>query len=193
MADPPYLGCCGLYGHAHPAGDRPFDGQCWNDEATHQRLIEWMVATYPDGWALCLSTPTLYPLLRLCHEAGATDVRVGAWVKPFHAYKRGVRPAYGWEPLLYRGGHNKNHPPPIKGGTATTPKDFIAANITLKKGLTGVKPQAVCFWYFDLLNLQMGDQMDDLFPGSGAVTNAWAAWQERLANGAEQIALEQVA
>jgi hypothetical protein len=180
IADPPYLGCCSLYGHHHPLGDRPFDGQCWNEEASHQRLIAWLTASYPDGWLLCLSSPSLFTMLRFCHEAGANDVRTGAWVKPFHAYKRGVRPAYAWEPVIFRGGRNKHHLAPAKGGAATTPKDFVAANITLQKGLTGVKPEAVCFWYFDLLNLQTGDEMTDVFAGSGAIANAWEAWQRRL-------------
>ena len=36
------------------------------------------------------------------------DVRIGPWVKPFHALKRGVRPSYGWEPVLFRGGRNND-------------------------------------------------------------------------------------
>jgi len=32
-ADPPYLGCCGLYDHFH------LDGRCWDDVETHQVLI----------------------------------------------------------------------------------------------------------------------------------------------------------
>lgn len=163
-ADPPYLGCCALYQHHHP------DGRCWNDLETHRLLIERLGAEYPDGWALSCHTPSLRALLPLC----PADVRVGAWVKPFHAYKKGVRPAYAWEPVIYRGGRNKNHPPPVKGGKATTPKDFHVANITLKKGLTGAKPESVCRWLFDLLGARPGDTLDDLYPGTGIVSRAWA-------------------
>jgi hypothetical protein len=164
FADPPYLRCCGLYEHFHP------DGRCWDDPETHRLLIERLVADFPDGWALSCTSSSLRALLAFCPP----DVRIGAWVKPFHAYKRGVRPAYAWEPLIYRGGRNLNHPPPIKGGPATTPKDFVSANITLKRGLTGVKPDAFCDWVFDLLNVRAGDELVDMFPGSGAVTEAWA-------------------
>jgi len=169
IADPPYLGCCGLYAHHHP------DGRCWDDPETHRQLIARLAAEFPDGWVVCCSSPSLRTILPLCPE----DVRVGAWVKPFHAYKKGVRPAYAWEPVVYRGGRNVGHPPPPKGGQATTPKDWVAANITLKRGLTGAKPAAFCNWLFDLLNLRPDDQLVDLFPGTGAVTEAWLAWQQR--------------
>jgi hypothetical protein len=122
-ADPPYIGCAHLY-RDHPD---------YAGEVDHEALIARLVAEFPDGWALSCTSNSLRYLLPLCPE----DVRVGAWVKPFHAYKRGVRPAYAWEPVIYRGGRNKNHPPPAKGGEATTPKDWVAANITLQKGLTG--------------------------------------------------------
>jgi hypothetical protein len=40
----------------------------------------------------------------------------------------------------------------------------------------GAKPAAVCRWIFDLLGAAPGDRLDDLFPGSGAVGRAWAAF-----------------
>ena len=36
---------------------------------------------------------------------------------------------------------------------------------------------AVCRWIFDLLGAVPGDSLDDLLPGSGAITQAWAALQ----------------
>ena len=146
-ADPPYLGCCRLYAHHHP------DGLCWDDLDTHRHLIDRLVEEYPDGWAMSASSVSLRAILPLCSEG----VRVAAWVKPFHVFKKGVRPAYAWEPVIFAGGRNKNHPPPLKGGKATTPRDWIAANITLRKGLTGAKPPAVNAWVLDLLGYQPGD------------------------------------
>lgn len=99
-------------------------------------------------------------------------MRVAAWVKPFCVFKKGVRPAYAWEPVLFRGGRNAHHPPPLKGGKQTTPKDYVAVNITLKKGLTGAKPLAFCEWVLDLLNVQPDDVVDDLFPGTGIMGRA---------------------
>lgn len=170
-ADPPYLGCCRLYKHSNHT-----DG-CWDELDTHRRLIDNLGSNFPDGWVLSCHTPSLRHLLPLCPD----DVRIGAWVKPFHVFKKGVRPAYAWEPLIYRGGRNSKHPPPLKGGKATTPKDFViaepdddpdravVANITLRKGLTGAKPESVCRWILDLLGYVDGDELVDLFPGTAVM------------------------
>lgn len=159
-ADPPYVGQARKhYGHA---------------EVDHRELIERLVLEYPDGWALSCSSPSLRELLPLCPP----DVRVAAWVKPFCAFKRNVRPAYAWEPLLFRGGRNRHHRPPSKGGKATTPKDFVSVGMTLQRGLVGAKPERFCFWLFDVLGMRAGDELVDLFPGTGAVGRAWQQWQQ---------------
>lgn len=172
-ADPPYLGCCSLYHHFH--GE---DGQCWDDWVTHKQLIQRLSEEFPDGWALSASAPSLRHLLPLC----PVDARIAVWVKSFGAFKRGVRPAYMWEPVIFWRGRNPgagfSHPPPLKNGQQTTPKDFIVCPITLRKGLTGAKPEKVCAWILDLLNVQPGDEVVDLFPGTGAMTRMA---QERIA------------
>jgi hypothetical protein len=178
-ADPPYLGQCKLYGHNHPEGDRPFDGRCWDDPETHRLLIERLTAEFPDGWALSASSPSMQTLMPWLPEGH----RTAAWVKSFSAFKKGVRPAYAWEPVFLIGGRNPNagwpHPPPPKDGKQTTPKDFyvtehdewqvIVCPITLKKGLTGAKPEAFCSWVLDLLNVQAGDYVTDVFSGTGVM------------------------
>lgn len=40
----------------------------------------------------------------------------------------------------------------------------------------GTKPAAFCRWVFDLLGAQAGDELVDLFPGSGGVARAWTAF-----------------
>ncbi len=85
-----------------------------------------------------------------------------------------MRPAYAWEPVLFTGGRNKNHPPPPKGGAQTTPKDYLATPITLKRGLTGAKPEVFCRWILDLLGYIDGDTLDDLFPGTGVMAHVLA-------------------
>jgi hypothetical protein len=164
-ADPPYLGCCDLYGHDHRSG-------CWDDTETHRALVARLVAGYPDGWALSATSGSLRTILPMTPG----DARVGAWVKPFCAFKRGVRPAYAWEPVIFWRGRNPSaghpHPPPPRGGRQTTPKDFLAESITLRKGLTGAKPLPFCAWVLDLLGFRDGDVIDDLFPGTGAMGRA---------------------
>jgi len=158
-ADPPYLGCGKLYVAHHP------EALIWDDPETHRRLIERLSDEWPDGWALSLSAPSLYDLLPMCPR----DVRVMPWVKPFASFKPGVRVAYAWEPVIVRGGR--------KGTRAdATVRDWVAANITMKRGLTGAKPREVCLWLFEVLGAEPGDTLDDLFPGSDAVGAAWAEW-----------------
>lgn len=98
---------------------------------------------------------------------------MAAWCKSFCAFKKGVRPAYAWEPVIFVGGRNPNkgHAAaiPEKGGKQTTPKDFIVEPITLRKGLVGAKPEKVCRWILDLLNVQPGDEVVDLYPGTGVM------------------------
>lgn len=165
-ADPPYIGQAKRHYGNHPD---------YAGEVDHGALVIRLVDEFPDGWALSCSSPSLRYLLPRCPD----DVRIGAWVKPFHILKRGVRPSYGWEPVLFRGGRNPPavaHPPPVKGGRATTPRDWVAASVTLRRGMVGAKPDEFCFWLFDLLGMHTDDELVDLFPGSGAVTRAWQRW-----------------
>jgi hypothetical protein len=159
-ADPPYLGCGNLYAAHH---ERALD---WNDPEEHRRLIERLCDEYPDGWALSLHTPSLHEMLSMCPP----DVRVGSWVKPFAAFKPNVGVAYAWEPVIFRGGRKRTR-------QQDTVRDWVSANITLQRGMPGAKPRDFCMWILDVLNVQHGDTVDDLFIGSGAVT---AAIAERL-------------
>ena len=156
-ADPPYLGCCVLYGHDHRDG-------CWDSIEAHRRLIQERLVTY-DAWALSCSSTSLRDLLPLCPD----DTRVAAWVKPFASFKPGVNPAYAWEPVLFHGARKRPRSEP-------TTRDWLAESITLRRGLTGAKPDAFAFWIFDLLGLDSTDSLADIFPGTGAIT---AAWQRR--------------
>jgi hypothetical protein len=158
-ADPPYLGAAKRYDGTHP------DNRRWDDPAEHADLIRRLVAEFPDGWALSLSTPSLAAILPMC-PAG---VRVGAWVKPFAAFKVNVNPAYAWEPVIWSGGRKR-------GRDAATTRDWVAANITLRTGLCGAKPPEFCFWLFDVLGLEPGDDLHDLFPGTGAVMRSWRSY-----------------
>lgn len=152
-ADPPYIG----------QAKRHYN--C--EEVDHQLLIEMLCEGFPDGWALSASAPSLGIILPMCPKG----YRIAVWCKSFCAFKRNVRPAYAWEPVIFWGGRNPSQgyraEIPEKNGKQTTPKDFIVEPITLKKGLVGAKPAKVCRWILDLLNAQPGDTVVDLFPGTG--------------------------
>jgi hypothetical protein len=98
-------------------------------------------------------------------------VRIGAWVKTFASFKKGVNPAYAWEPVIFRGGRNDS------SGNHATVTDWIACPITLRKGLTGAKPPQVVEWVFRMLGLREGDELHDLFPGTGIVGRTWDTFQ----------------
>jgi hypothetical protein len=160
-ADPPYLGCATYYDHPNAAD--------FNKPETHGKLIDRLCGEFPDGWAMSLHTPSLRVILPMCPE----DCRVGAWVKPFASFKPGVNPGYCWEPVIWRGGRKWTR-------EDETVRDFCAVNITMRRGFCGAKPDAFCFWVFDLLGLADGDELHDLFPGSGAVGRAWGEYRRRL-------------
>lgn len=169
-ADPPYLGLAEkFYGELHP------EAAIYDQPETHKRLIE-RLSDENDAWALSMSTTTLRLMLPWCPE----DVRIGAWVKPFASFKMNVTHAFAWEPVLFRF-HRK------RTREQGTWRDFIAEPITLKRGFRGAKPERVCFWIFEGLNLAEGDEFCDMFPGSGAVTRAYEKWQAR--SQPEQFAL----
>lgn len=159
-ADPPYIGCAKRY----PEGQ----------EVDHAALIDKLVTEYPDGWALSCHTPSLRMLLPMCPE----DVRTMAWVKPFCAFKPNVNPAYAWEPVIVRGGRKRPR-------TMPTIRDWVSANITLKKGLCGAKPEAFCRWLFGVLNVEPDDQLDDLFPGTGIVGRTLNVWKTEWMGGSQ--------
>jgi hypothetical protein len=161
-ADPPYPGKAWLYrGHPDYAG-----------EVDHAALIR-RLSTY-DGWALSTSAAALPAVLALCPPG----VRVAAW-------HRGERPApsryplNAWEPVIYHGGRPAD-PSRTDSALQTRRVDSLVHGIspltTLPTRVTGTKPAAFCRWVFTLLGAAPGDTLDDLFPGSGAVTRAWLAY-----------------
>ncbi len=60
-------------------------------------------------------------------------------------------------------------------------RDWIECPITLRRGLTGAKPEAVCHWAFETVAARPDDTLDDLFPGTGAVAEAWRTWRLKFA------------
>lgn len=150
-ADPPYPGMARKH----------YRHELLCAEVDHAELVERMCDEF-DCWALSTSSTALQAVLALC----PADVRIGAWVKPFASFKPGVNPAYAWEPvILWQGGK--------LGRDVPTVRDWVAANITLRKGLSGAKPVAFCQWLFQFMGLTSDDELVDLFPGTGIVGRQW--------------------
>lgn len=161
-ADPPYVGCAHLYK----------DHLDFSGEVDHAALIVRLERDF-DGWVLHASaTPT--SMKTLAPLVAETDARWMAWVKGFAAFKRNVSVAYAWEPVIVKPARK-----PVVSKRLVM-RDWIQESITLKRGLTGAKPEAVCHWAFKMVGARPEDELVDLFPGTGAVSRAWGTWQGKF-------------
>lgn len=167
-ADPPYPGCAHLYkNHPDYAG-----------EVNHYLLAEKLIDDY-DGFVLHTSSVALGEVLRCIKKAapvGHSDCRVMAWVKPFAAFKPNVPVAYAWEPVIVKPARKQT----VGRFPGETLRDWVSEPITMKRGLTGVKPDRVCWWAFEAVGAMPDDDLDDMFPGTGAVMRAWESWRAQL-------------
>ena len=159
-ADPPYIGCAKRYYKDQPD---------YTGEVDHQKLLERLYHEFPDGWALSSHTRGLWTLIPMI--PGDWGCRIAAWCKPLAFMKPGVNPGYTWEPVIFRGGRKRKR-------YEATIRDYLICNCTFGRGLSGAKPDEFCYWIFELLNMQSGDELVDLFPGTGRVTRAWERYQE---------------
>lgn len=161
-ADPPYIG----QARKHYRGD-PLCA-----EVDHVELIARLEAEY-DGWGLSCSVPSLKYVLSLCPDG----VRVGAWTKRFAAGKPHVVLNYAWEPVILK---------PVRRPRELM-VDWVCANAAIgshrelrSSSVKGQKPEAFSYWLFGALGLRSGDVLEDLYPGSGAVSAAWVRWSRQM-------------
>jgi hypothetical protein len=148
-ADPPYPGRAHLYAdHPDYAG-----------EVDHGQLIADLVLY--DGWALSTSAAALRDVLPLC----PTDVRVLAWVK--HSI------TVSWEPVIVRSARPVRN---VRDWIHVEPEAF-QWRPKPDSYVIGQKPVPFCDWLFSWLGAETDDTLDDLFPGSGAVGEAWGRWR----------------
>lgn len=156
-ADPPYPGKSRKYYGDHP----DFAG-----EVDHVELLDRLCSPGRfDGWALSTSADALPYVLSLC--AGETRrVRVAAWVKGGRTNRAARAPLSSWEPVVYAG---------AREGTTRFDSLVHAARprLTDPNRVVGAKPATFCRWLFELLGATAGDELVDMFPGSGGVLRAW--------------------
>lgn len=165
-ADPPYPEQSAKHYKDHPD---------YAGEVDHIELLQRLESEY-EGWLLHTSSTALPTIHKIAEYLGVGPYRTMVWVKTFAAFKRNVSVAYAWEPVLVK---------PVRKPVVTgriVMRDWISEPITMKKGLTGAKPEKVCFWAFEMLGAEPDDDLDDLYPGTGAVKNAWEKWREIARN-----------
>ena len=158
-ADPPYPGKA----RKHYATENPDAA-----EVDYPALIAHLTEHYPDGWAMSCNSTNLRDLLPICPD----DVRVMAWVKRFAKFKPGVNPVYAWEPIIVRGGR-KYEKDAVKVRDWVDAVPIMASAAVVGPKVVGQKPAAFTTWLRAVLNVQTGDKLIDLFPGSGTVGRAF--------------------
>ena len=170
-ADPPYPDMAARYYRDHV----DFDG-----EVNHRLLVDRLVTGFPDGWALSTSAAALQAVLSFC----PTTVRVAAWFRgerPTASY----RPLVAWEPVIFHGGRALLSPVDQRRVDALV--HVARSRTTDPHRVIGAKPGAFCHWLFDLLGMLPGDELVDLFSGSGGVERAWRL---RVGRPSRRIGLE---
>ncbi len=148
-ADPPFPGCAWMY------RDQP----SYAGEVDHAELIASLGAY--DGWALSTSADALRDILPLCPRT----VYVAPWIKPVNAAPATRGKHNAWEPLIVQPGRRMQ--PGFRDWLMAAPARLGGSN------LVGRKPLAFCGFLFQQLGLLVGDELVDLFPGSGTIASAW--------------------
>ncbi len=154
-ADPPYPGL----GHLYPE----------NAEVDHGELLDRLIGGYPDGWALSTNSRGLWEVIPLVKERNpAGQPRIAIWhipdAMPFgvgHPQGRDSRIEYTWEAVIFCGGRGREADPCADLATIARPD-------RRHRRFMGRKPEAFAVWVCRLLGVRQGDQVADLFPGSGA-------------------------
>lgn len=150
-ADPPYPGLANYYPE--------------RAEVDHASLVDRLVQEFPDGWALSTSSKALRDVLALCPP----DVRICAW---FHGPRRtkSRRALASWEPLIVWRGR------PLPTAVVQDLSDGLIDESRYRAfpgAMIGMKPPGFAEWLFRQLGAVPGDELADLFPGSGAIGRAW--------------------
>lgn len=153
-ADPPYPGKAGYYTE--------------RQEVDHRDLIAQLEQRFPDGWALSTSSEALALVLPMC----PASTRVCAWRRR-HRPAPSKRPLSAWEPLLVVGGREL---PTDRPQEVVDALDYRGRYDSFPDALVGMKPPEFAVWMFAQLGARPGDELVDVFPGSGAIGRAWALY-----------------
>jgi hypothetical protein len=165
-ADPPYPKLARRYYGDH----RDFDG-----EVDHAKLVERLIADYPDGWALSTSAAATRDVWALCPDG----TRLHVWVNGPRKVKS-YQALHAYESLFVFGGRPRREP------VVEDLSDVLqwgGRQHSHPGALPGMKPARFCEWVFQLLGATHGDTLDDLFPGSGAVSRAWELYTSPAGDG----------
>ena len=143
-ADPPYPGCGTMY--PERVG------------VNHPILIGTLCHHFPRGWALSTGSRQLQRVLRFCPDG----VRIGVWTRDTTVRRVRGR-SRAWEALIVCGGRDLSRV-----------TDDVHREEASKARFTGDKPPGFNGWVLSMLGALAGDQLADLFPGTGSMRSAAA-------------------
>jgi len=180
IADPPYLGRAAVWygdgmtkgqlskkdGGTSKTGVRPADNNpeahLWDDIEKHRSLVNDLIDNF-DGWAIAMAHDNLRDYLPLIPNT--IPIRIGIWTKP-QAMPSGARVMNAYEPVILRIPEGRR----ASKGHKIFPRDSVSIS-RLNNGFPGAKPPAWTRWVLDMLGYDaQSDEVDDLFPGSGAIS-----------------------
>lgn len=147
-------------GSAKPADFHPDAGE-WDRPARHRLLLEQLLDDY-DGWAIATCPEGLSHYMPLPISA-----HLLVWNK-LRAMPTSSRIANTWEPVILF---------PPRGRRARTGRQVpdVLTAAAHGAGFAGAKPPEWTRWVLDALgHVPEEDTVDDLFPGSGAVSRVIA-------------------
>lgn len=183
IADPPYPPFVGSGGRKNRASRWYGEGQRsvqdvpadqhdeaaeWDEPARHKLLLSQLLDT-ADGFAIATSPDGIAAYGQL-----PAAMRIMAWVKP-NAQPGSHRLRSSWEPVLLF--------PPRSRRSNRTPlgmaPDVLVCRINTG-AFRGQKPSKWTYWVLDALSYNpFCDQVIDMFPGSGAVSEAITNYRPR--------------
>lgn len=156
LVDPPYVGREDVY-RGHPD---------YRDEPTDYAAIAARLdAGRYDGWAVCCSADTAYDVETELRQL-RRDLRRGIWPRePVHVDTH--QPRYSHEVVIVAA---------ARYGRARWPTDVLWGVGPVRshpRAVIGAKPPEWSCWVFGLLGARASDTLDDWYPGSGQVGEAW--------------------
>ena len=179
IADPPYLGRANRWygdgcgdGYGIGRADSHPEARKWDDPKSHTDLVHELNANY-DSWAIAMTVHSLSTYLSVINTDSRNGIRVMSWIKPA-SVTSGSRVTNSWEPVIVKIAKER------RGWTTGVHiKDYLSA-APMRSGFIGAKPEAWTHWVLDAMGYVEGDQVTDIFSGSGAVTHALNSYRSRL-------------
>ena len=177
IADPPYygrakrwygVGGCGA-GHGKRQADQHPEAHIWDKPEAHLNMLKDLQLHY-DGFAIATSVMGLNVYLKEIDLTQGSGYRICIWHKPISA-PSGSRIRNVYEPVIIY------IPSDRRGYKSYVRMDDLKTINIKKNGFVGSKPKEWVWWVLDLMGADKEDQIDDLFFGSGAVTQAINEWK----------------